>query len=67
MANVEIITSKFPLGNTVVEIRSECNRARREMMDTEVRIGGEIICVISGDNIDEFTFELKKLINKFRI
>ena len=67
MANVEIITSKFPLGNTVVEIRSECNRARREMMDTEVRIGGEIVCIISGDNIDEFTFELRKLIDKFRI
>jgi len=37
------------------------------MMDTEVRIGGEIVCVISGDDIDQFSFELRKLIDKFRI
>jgi hypothetical protein len=67
MEKPEYITTVHPIGNTTMELVRETYRIRREILDTEVRIGGNVLCVINGSNISEFLFEFGKVIDKYRI
>jgi hypothetical protein len=58
-------SNKIMVGYAEVEFISEIHF--HELLDTEVRVGGQLLCVIAGTDIPAFLEALKKLIQEFKI
>lgn len=61
----KLITKK-DIGNLQIELRSEVDE-NGKIWDTEVKIGEENLCWISGEQLVEFTEKFNELINNYRI
>lgn len=64
MATRKII-SKHQIGHLIVTFKSDLHH--RDLLDTEVYVGEDLLCVISGCYISMFIDEFKELIQKYRI
>jgi len=55
----------FKVGHATVNLEIEVEDGKK--WDTKVEIGGELLCFISGPEIDNFKTELNDLVEKHRI
>ena len=53
------------VGSAKVTFTSD--RVHHELLDTEVQVGGDVLCTICGDQIYSFLEDFNRLVERYRI
>lgn len=59
------ITNKYKIGYLYAEIISDIDQGKK--LDSKIMINNDVLCWISGDQIDEFLFKINSLIAQYKI